>query len=239
MDCMNDFEVKGEEKLKARWNDRGIAEYYTQNRFSKPVWDFMHKKEVGVVNGLIFKLGMKILDLATGPARVAKDLKGDFEGVAVDWAEEMLEVAKKNLPGSWKVQKEDAFALSFPDNSFDMVTSFRFVRHFELKDRVRIYKEVKRVLKDGGVFIFEALNKSMDKTLFRPEFTGAADKSIYDELYDKEDLIKELEKNGFKVVKMVPNVCHGRLYMKLPFLAKLLDKIDIGNCFQWEVVVKK
>lgn len=236
---MSDFNVKGEEVMKGRWNDRGIAEHYTQNRFSEPVWEFMHKKEVRVVNELI-KPGMKILDLATGPARVAKDLKGEFSGVAVDYAEEMLEVAKKLLDGAkWKIQKEDAFALSFPDKTFDLVTSFRFVRHFEKSDRIRIYNEVKRVLKDDGLFVFEALNKKMDKTLFKPQNTGAADKSIYDELYLKEDLVKELNENGFEIVKIVPNICHGWIYLKWPFLANFLDNFDIGRCFQWEVVVRK
>lgn len=245
---MNDFSVKGEESLKKRWNDKGIAEHYTENRFSQPVWEFMHKKEVGVVNELI-KPGIKLLDLATGPARVAKDLKGDFTGVAVDYAEEMLAVARQHLDEKrWTIQKDDAFALNFSDKTFDMVTSFRFVRHFELKDRIRIYQEVKRVLKDGGVFIFEALNSNLDRYLFKEEYTGAANKSLYDELWTKDELNKELNDNGFGTVKLVSNINLGRLYFALAKILPrgilqavigILDNLDFGKCFQWEVVVRK
>ncbi len=246
---MNKFNVQGESVMKKRWNDKGIASHYTDNRFAEPVWKFMHDKEVSVVNSVI-KPEMTILDVATGPARVASDLKGFKEGVACDFAEEMLEVARERLSkDKWKIKKEDAFNLSFPSEKFDLVTSFRFVRHFDLTDRERIYKQVKRVLKPGGYFIFEALNKNMDKSLFKPRFTGAADNSIYDELYaDKHILIKELEDNGFEVNKVVSNVNLGSLYSwleknfsplgksNLVNLFMLMDQLDFGRCFQWEVV---
>lgn len=251
---MSEFITKGEEVLKKRWNNSQTAENYFDKRFEHPVWNFMHRKESAIVNLFILKLKPeKILDFATGPARVAKELKNFKNGWAIDYSEEMLKVAQKELLGkgsNWQIEKQDAFSLSFPSAFFDIVVSFRFLRHFEAKDRKRLYWEVNRVLKNGGLFIFEALNKGMSSFLFRPQFTGAADKSLYDELYTPEELEKELKQNGFSLVKLFPNVCHGKFYFYLSkilgrqtkllfWIFSLLERIGLSKCFQWEVVAKK
>ncbi|MAG15596.1 hypothetical protein CMO88_00890 [Candidatus Woesearchaeota archaeon] len=41
--------------------------------------------------------------------------------------------------------------LKFPDNSFDYVVMLAVIEHF--KDHTKVLKEVKRVLKDGGVLV--------------------------------------------------------------------------------------
>ena len=88
----------------------------------------------------------------------------------------------------------------------------------------------------------------MDKYLFKEEYTGAANGSLYDELWTKDELNKELKENGFEVLNYVSNINHGKLYFELAkilpkgllnVLLNLLDNIDMGKCFQWEVVVKK
>ena len=211
----------------------------------------MHHKEAAVVNAFFESTSpKKILSLATGPARVARETKHFDQGWAVDYSEEMIKEASLVLSDNttnWIIQKEDAFALSFPDNFFDTVFSFRFLRHFEKKDRERLYQEIKRVLKPEGYLIFEALNENMSGFLFRPRYTGAADKSLYDELYSKVELTKELKDSGFQVVEMLPNLSHGRLYFALTKILgenesllrpvfKVIDRILPARCFQWEVI---
>lgn len=234
------FKVSGRKAMATRWDNPKTAKFYVQDRFSRPFWQTLHNKEVEVVNKLFREIHPdKILDLATGPARVARDLINFKSGVAVDYSEEMLKVAEKSLDRRWVVQKEDAFNLSFPDENFDAVTSFRFIRHFSPKDRRLIYKEIIRVLKPGGYFIFEALNKNMDKNLFKPQFTGAADGSIYDELYTAESITEELVKNGFKPYSLVPNSSFqwevvsvsSNSFLPLPTSGNPKDSLKIGDKF--------
>ena len=214
---MTKFKVTGRRKMAVRWNNPGTAQNYVKDRFADPFWAAMHQSEVRVVNALFLQIHPAlILDLATGPARVARDLTGFERGIAVDFSEEMLKEAGKTLDKRWTVQKEDAFNLSFPDATFDAVTTFRFLRHFAINDRKQIYKEVTRVLKPGGYLVFEALDRNMDRALFKPQFTGAADNSIYDELYTAGEIERELAGNGFKLEFLTPN-----------------------SNFQWEVVAKR
>jgi len=248
---MTSFAVRGEHQLKRRWNHPVTAKSYFEDRFSHPVWEWLHKKEAQLLNKFLKEIkAQKVLALATGPARLAREVTNFHQGWAVDYSEEMLKVARRVLTERnhlWTVQKEDAFALSFTDGFFDIVFTHRFLRHFEPQDRRRLYKEIKRVLKPGGYLVFEALNKKMDPYLFRPEYTGAADKSLYDELYDPETLKQELKANGFRLVKLIPNLGHGRLYFwlteflgggaesLLPRLFLWGDQLFCQGCFQWEV----
>lgn len=245
--------VKGKQNMFVRWNNPQTASRYIQDRFVRPMWRMMHEKEVSVVNDAISRSKAKtILDLATGPARVAKDLVGFESGWAVDASPEMLIVAQETLNKTgkhWQTQIEDAFHLSFPDKKFDMVTTFRFIRHFEPSDRKKMYAEIRRVLKPGGILIFEALNTHMHTSLFIPENTGAADNSIYDELYTLETLKIELESAGFAIQKSIPNVNHANSSF---FIEKYLgdnaitnvvnqglECLSSPNCFQWEIVCQK
>ena len=50
-----------------------------------------------------------------------------------------------------------AFALPF-GCIFDFAYSFRLVRHFELEHRQRLYEQVRKVLRPGGFFVFDAVN---------------------------------------------------------------------------------
>ncbi|HXG11715.1 MAG TPA: class I SAM-dependent methyltransferase, partial [Gemmataceae bacterium] len=45
------------------------------------------------------------------------------------------------------------------DQIFDLVYTFRFVRHFRRSDRERLYVQVRRVLKPGGYFVLDAVNE--------------------------------------------------------------------------------
>jgi SAM-dependent methyltransferase len=80
-----------------------------------------------------------------------------------------------------------------PDESFDAVFDFGVIHHiFRWEDAVR---EVRRVLKPGGIFVFEEVSKQ------------ALDRWIYRVLFDhpKEDrfttnaFITALERNGIEV----------------------------------------
>lgn len=78
--------------------------------------------------------------------------------VAVDIDPKIINFAKKNYPHkklSFKVA--NATKLPFNDNKFDVVVSFEVIEH--LKDYNTYIKEILRVLKPKGQFIFSTPNK--------------------------------------------------------------------------------
>ncbi len=188
--------------LKERYQDIPTAKFYLRDRFSEPLWQMVHQKEVNFINNFFKKnKPKKILDLATGPGRIARDLKYFKEGIALDFNQSMLKEAKLNLDlKKWQVLKGDAFNLNFK-GEFDAVLCFRFLRHFNLADRKKIYKQIKKVLRPKGYLIFEALNKNMKRGKYIEKFTGAWDKTIKDEIYTLTKLKKELLSVGFKLIK--------------------------------------
>jgi SAM-dependent methyltransferase len=94
----------------------------------------------------------------------------------------------------------DGFRLPFGP-AFDLVYSFRFIRHFLRPDRERLYGEVRRVLQPGGHFIMDAVNERVSRPLRQahPE-----DYPIYDELYQEDALRRELAGAGLQVMTLEP-----------------------------------
>ena len=103
-----------------------------------------------------------ILDLATGTADLAIQLakhNPQAHIIGTDVSEKMLEIgkdkiAKQGLANQIEIRVGNATALSFEDNSFDVVTVAFGVRNFENMEQS--LSEVHRVLKPNGlVFILE------------------------------------------------------------------------------------
>lgn len=103
-----------------------------------------------------------VLELACGTGRLSKYLKKklpkEVSLVCSDLNPDMLAIAQERLTGQvveWKVV--DMQAISFPDESFDLVMS-QFGLMFP-PDKARAIAEIFRVLRPGGVFLFNTWDK--------------------------------------------------------------------------------
>jgi SAM-dependent methyltransferase len=94
----------------------------------------------------------------------------------------------------------NGFQLPFA-TCFDLVYSFRFVRHFHRADRERLYGEIRRVLRPGGYFVMDAVNERLSQALraAHPE-----EYPIYDKLYRLPELVDELGRAGLKPFQVQP-----------------------------------
>lgn len=101
-----------------------------------------------------------ILDIATGTgdfAILAKKILQPRRIIGIDISEGMMavgrdKVKRKGLERVITFERQDSYALFFPDQSFDAVTAAFGIRNFENIDKS--FGEVLRVLKPGGVFLF-------------------------------------------------------------------------------------
>jgi SAM-dependent methyltransferase len=106
--------------------------------------------------------GKRILDLGVGGGRTTPfllELSTDYVGV--DYSREMVERCRRRFPRV-EFQVVDARDLSiFPDHSFDFIFfSNNGIDSVSQEDRLTVFREVRRLLKDDGLFVFSSHNRN-------------------------------------------------------------------------------
>jgi ubiquinone/menaquinone biosynthesis C-methylase UbiE len=164
----------------------------------------------------------RILEVAAGTGAVTRavaEALPQVDIVATDLNQPMIEHASKCQSGGkieWRTA--DALALPFPDESFDAVVC-QFGAMF-FPDKVRGYGEARRVLKDGGTYIFNIWDKIeandfvdvIMKTLAEvfpsnpPRFMQRTPHGHH----DNDTIRAELKKAGFDDVTIEPMVATSR-----------------------------
>jgi ubiquinone/menaquinone biosynthesis C-methylase UbiE len=116
--------------------------------------------------------GARILDVGFGRGELlyhcAKEKGAVVAGI--DYSEAAYEIAKKTLadvPGA-DVRRADCRELPFEDESFDRVVSGDVIEHLCFEDGVRMLKEIRRVLKPGGLMIIHTTPNTLFKKIAYP-----------------------------------------------------------------------
>jgi len=131
--------------------------------------------------------------------RIALENK-DLSAIGVDFESANMvkdNISKFNLNGS-SIQA-DAYHIPLKSNSVDAVISGGFLEHFNNKELEYIIKEMKRILKPGGLFYAEIVPKkfSLCRPVILTEMGG------YESKFDKSSWDFILKCNRFKNVKVV------------------------------------
>jgi ubiquinone/menaquinone biosynthesis C-methylase UbiE len=124
--------------------------------YRKMVWRW----EQEVLTRLIKKLfdassEIRYLDFACGTGRILSLLESyAAESYGVDISESMLEVARKKCRHATLVHVDLTTTKVFPNQSFDLITAFRFFLNAEQELRESALKEIRYLIKPSGYFIF-------------------------------------------------------------------------------------
>lgn len=245
------------EQLKKAYSENKVSDTYIEDRFDSAIGRILHDAQVKfVINAILKQRISKVLEIAPGPARLTVDIGaacGKTSGTIMDVNVNMLEQAQKRLDVAglsdrWKTVTGDAFSLPF-DDIFQMVYSFRFIRHFREQDRKKIYRQIYDHLEPQGYLIFDAINREVSEPL---RANSSPDEyPIYDELYDFPQLVQELEQNHFKVLHHVAvqrsyfllgkiQTFIGPRSQKLAYLLmKMIETARIGQPLEWIVQCQK
>ncbi|ERT05022.1 ubiE/COQ5 methyltransferase family protein [Lyngbya aestuarii BL J] len=162
------------------WTEDGILEFYwgehihlghygsppERKDFLKAKEDFVHEM---VRWGSLDKLppNTTVLDVGCGIGGSSRILAQDygFDVTGVTISPQQVKRAQELTPEglSAKFQVDDAMALSFPDESFDVVWSIEAGPH--MPDKAIFAKELLRVLKPGGVLVVADWNQRDDRQI--------------------------------------------------------------------------
>lgn len=139
------------------WADRRAVHIYRKA-------DGLFPAEIAVLDGLAPELlGVRLLDIGVGTGRTTPHLAARCRDyVGVDYAAPMLARAAERYPAA-KLVLADARDLScFEDASFGAVVfSYNGIDYVSHADRLRILAEVRRVLRQGGLFVFSTHNRDV------------------------------------------------------------------------------
>jgi ubiquinone/menaquinone biosynthesis C-methylase UbiE len=245
--------ISGVDGIRAAYQDEGVARRYVEERFTAPLGGLLHDRQSQVLRSVIAAQDAPdVLEIAPGPARLTTrviDVAGQL--TLMDASAEMLGEARRRLASvavdtRYTLVRGDAFCLPFPSR-FDLVYSFRLIRHFGADDRLRLYREAARVLKPGGRLVFDAINQRV----YAPMRKIADGGQHFDASLDREALAAELAAAGFEVESLVG--AHHRYAMlyrlqvlvaprsaKLARLAmNVVDRVGGGEPLEWIVICRR
>ena len=102
--------------------------------------------------------GRDILDIGCGRGEWLEILND--EGLSAKGLDLNHVLVQECLQKGFSVTEQDAltYLRSLPDNSLGAITSFHLIEHLVFEDRIALFDECVRVLKPGGVALFETPN---------------------------------------------------------------------------------
>ncbi len=147
------------EEITKYYND--LAKDYDADRFSNSYGQYIHRQEEEILIKYLDQKKIELnLDLACGTGRLLK-----YADHGIDISKEMVEISKEKYPQK-KISIEDAENLPHQNSFFNNAISFHLFMHLNTSSIRNILREVNRVLKKGGYFIFDVPSEK------RRQFTG-------------------------------------------------------------------
>jgi len=143
----------------------------------------------------------KLIDLGCGPGQTTRFLfeAGVENIVGTDVAPLMVQKAKQLNP-SLHFEVADMLNLTYPDNTFGSAVAFYSIVHFTETELKKALSEIKRILKDGGQFLFSFHIGNEIKHL-DSFFDLPVNIDFY--FFETEKILSLVTESGFKIIDAI------------------------------------
>lgn len=202
-------------EIQAYYRDGEVVARYLERRTAQPLNGTLHDAQVRFLRQVVAERApQRVVEIAPGPARLTSELSIPGVGLAVEFSDGMLAIARQRVADTrWRFVRGDAFHLPVTDGCADLVYAFRFVRRFQPAQRQQLYAGIRRILRPGGALVLDAQNRAI--ALPHREAKGLDRYPVYDALYDRDELVAELGSAGFRVTRVASVMKHFRIQQQL------------------------
>ena len=245
---------RGATEIRDHYRRPAVVESYDARRFREPLGALLHARQTAALRVLLrAERPSRVAELAAGTGRLASAISGDLVApcLLVDSSLPMLAQSRIQLDTprtSWRRVQGDVFHLPLAGGALDLVYCFRFIRHLELADRRRCYREIHRVLRPGGWFVLDAVNETVSAPLRAEAAPG--EYTLQDALFRPDTLRAELTAAGYGVVAMHGVQFHYALLRRIQILLaprsrrlagwcmKAVERVGGGEPLEWVVTCR-
>jgi SAM-dependent methyltransferase len=137
-----------------------VQAFYNQNASSWSLDRGLYPLEDLLIKTFFPAAPVKILDIGCGAGRTTHELsKRGYAVIGIDISGNLLKAARQQSIGE-SFSMMDAVLLGFPPSTFDVVMfSFNGIDCiFPFEARLKVYKEIQRVIKPKGIFYYTSHN---------------------------------------------------------------------------------
>jgi len=212
--------------------------------WGSPAGKLRWARRVEMLSGHL-KPGMTILELGCGTGYFTRELAhSGADIVAIDVLPELLEIAKANCSAqNVRYEIQNAYALTYPDATFDSVVGSSVLHHLEIEEAVR---EIYRVLKPGGTIYFTEPNMLNPQIAIQknvPWIKRWLGDSPDETAFFRWSLRRLLERTGYRDVQVDPfDFLHpktpGPLIDPLNALGSLLENMPVTSEFAGSLYIQ-
>ncbi|MDP2720985.1 MAG: class I SAM-dependent methyltransferase [bacterium] len=182
----------------------------TYNKLA-PKWNQADWGDKGLRKFIKLISGGKVLDLGCGSGIQSKVLQeAGLEVVGVDFAEKMIEEAKKRVPNA-EFLVMDILNLDFPPEHFDGIYARASLLHIPKNKIGQVLKDLHKILKRNGI-IYVALKEGEGEREVVDEDLGA---SRFFAFYKEDEIRELLEKMGFQIIETVYEKTKNNLWLQI------------------------
>ncbi len=174
--------------------------------------------------------GMTVLELGCGTGYFTKEIVGTGATItAIDISPELLEIARNNISvRNVTFCLENAYAMTFPDMTFDCVIGSSVLHHLDIHKALR---EIYRVLKPGGMVNFTEPNMMNPQIAIQknvPYLKRKLGDSPDETAFFRYSLKNRMKKTGFKRIRITPfDFLHPAIPQSMvPFVDKMGKNLE-------------